>query len=157
MPGRQSLRKINKCMHHIPGLSTIINSAKENFSMIAGTKSMRIRFYCSTAFVANYCKVLLTHLEHSRREMETGVELHWLISWLLQSAKRGCFGQLFKCLKDFYNIACSSLLLLPMSAVIAEKQKFHYCGLSQFHTKCNLAPILLYGEAWGLKKKNRLI
>lgn len=76
MPGRQSLRKINKCMHHIPGISTVINSAKENLCMIAGTKSMRIMFYCSTAFVANYCKVLLTHLEYERREMGTWVELH---------------------------------------------------------------------------------
>ena len=58
-----SLRKINKCMHHIPGVSAIINSAKENFYLIVGTKSMRIMFYCSTAFVANYRKVLLTHSE----------------------------------------------------------------------------------------------
>lgn len=63
MPGRQGLRKINKCTHHIPGIITIINSAKENFCMIAGTKSMRIMFYCSTVFVTNYCKVLLARLE----------------------------------------------------------------------------------------------
>lgn len=51
-------------MHHIPAVNTIINYAKENFCMIAGSKSMKTMFYCSAAFVVNYHKVLLTHLEH---------------------------------------------------------------------------------------------
>lgn len=51
-------------MHHIPGISAIINSANESFCMVTGKKSMWIVVFCSAAFVANYCKVLLTNLEY---------------------------------------------------------------------------------------------
>lgn len=129
MPGRQSLRKINKCMHHIPSISTIINSAKENFCTIMSMKSMRIMFYCSTACVANYGRVLLTHLEHWRTELGTEVALLRLISWMLQNAWRGCLGQLLICLKVFQTTACSSVLLLTVQATITEKENFHCRGL----------------------------
>lgn len=34
-----------------------------------------------------------------------------------------------------------------------EKQKLHYCGLSQSQTKYNLATISLCGVAWGIEEK----
>lgn len=55
-------KSANACIIYL-SVSNIINYAAENFYMIVGTKSMKIMFYCSTVFVANYCKVLLTHLE----------------------------------------------------------------------------------------------
>ena len=81
-------------MHHIPGISTIINSAKENFYTITGKKSMWIMFFCSAAFVANYCKVLLTNLECWRGASGAKVAVPGLISWLLQLAWRGSLGHL---------------------------------------------------------------
>ena len=111
-------------MHHIPDISTIINSAKENFYTITGKKSMWIMFFCSAAFVANYCKVLLTNLECWRGATGVKVALHGLISWLLQCTWRGSLGHLLIGLQASYMVAHSSPLLLTVQAMISETQSF---------------------------------
>lgn len=141
-------------MHHIPGISTIINSAKENFYMITGKKSMWVMFFCSAAFVANYCKVLLTNLEYWRGATGAKVTLHRLISWLLQCTWRGSLGHLLIYMQASYTAACSRPLLLTVQAMISETQRFQYYSRSLLQTKCIALPVFYCGVEFEDKRRN---